>query len=45
MLVASNLAKAWAVAIFTFNAAVICFLYVLNWEHVRHKLVPADVDP
>ena len=37
--------SAWAVAIFTLNAAVICFLYVLNWEHVRHKLVPADVDP
>lgn len=35
----------WAVAIFTLNAAAICFLYVLNWEHVRRKLVPKDVDP
>jgi len=37
-------ASAWAVAIFTLNAAAICFLYVLNWEHVRRKLVPPDVD-
>lgn len=37
-------ASSWAVAIFTLNAAAICFLYALNWEHVRRKLVPAEID-
>lgn len=40
----SNPSSSWAVAIFTLNVAVICFLYVLNWRHCRRKLVPADVD-
>jgi uncharacterized membrane protein len=38
-------ASKWAVATFTLNVAVICFLYVLNWAHCRRGLVPADVDP
>ena len=40
----NNPESSWAVAIFTLNVAVICFLYVLNWAHCRRKLVPADVD-
>jgi uncharacterized membrane protein len=40
----NNPASSWAVAIFTLNVAVICFLYVLNWRHCRRKLVPSDVD-
>jgi uncharacterized membrane protein len=34
----------WAVATFTLNVAVICFLYVLNWAHCRRRLVPVEVD-
>jgi uncharacterized membrane protein len=34
----------WAVATFTLNVAVICFMYVLNWAHCRRRLVPAEVD-
>jgi TMEM175 potassium channel family protein len=34
----------WAVATFTLNVAVICFLYVLNWAHCRRRLVPASLD-
>jgi len=36
--------SSWAVAVFTLNVAVICFLYVLNWAHCRRRLVPAEVD-
>lgn len=36
--------SSWAVAVFTLNAAVVCFLYVMNWKHCRRKLVPAEVD-
>ncbi|HEV2261561.1 MAG TPA: TMEM175 family protein [Candidatus Rubrimentiphilum sp.] len=36
--------SSWAVAVFTLNAALICFLYVLNWQHCRKKLVPASID-
>ncbi len=40
----NNMASSWAVAVFTLNVAVICFLYVLNWQHCRRRLVPAEVD-
>lgn len=40
----NNTSSSWAVAAFTLNVAVICFLYVLNWLHCRRKLVPSDVD-
>jgi uncharacterized membrane protein len=36
--------SSWAVATFTLNVAVICFLYVLNWAHCRRRLVPAQID-
>ncbi len=35
--------SAWAIAIFTLNAAVISFIYVLNWQHCRRRLIPAEV--
>jgi uncharacterized membrane protein len=40
----NNTDSSWAVAVFTLNVAVICFLYVLNWAHCRRRLVPAEVD-
>lgn len=40
----SSPGSSWAVAVFTLNVAVICFLYVLNWAHCRRRLVPAEVD-
>jgi len=43
-LMGNNTSSSWAVAAFTLNVAVICFLYILNWRHCRRRLVPAEVD-